>query len=100
MGCDMSLSNTQKRIIDRMQEGAVIGELSDKFNGRYELFMRKKNWLAETKHPLEHPFQIRRLNKNTVFALLALGLIRKDNSVAKEMKPFSRDVWYVFEANR
>ncbi len=93
------LSKAQRGVVHQMQNGSVIGELSDKFNGLYEIFTRKPNWFPETCHPFEHPFVVKRLNKNTVFALLALDLIRKDNKVAELMVPFSRDAWYVFEAN-
>ncbi len=67
-----------------MNQGAVIGELSDTLNGRYELFIG-----------IKYPFSIKRLNKNTVFALLTLGLIKQDNSIAEKMKPFIRDYWYI-----
>lgn len=90
----MQLSKVQKEVIHQMQSGSVIGEFSDKTNGRYELFTRKPDWFPVTCHPLEHPFVVKRINKNTVFALLALGLICKDNTVAEAMHPFSRDVWY------
>lgn len=93
------LSKAQKDVVRQMQNGSVIGEASDKFNGLYELFTRKPNWFPETCHPLEHPFVVKKLNKNTVFALLALNLICKDNKTAESMVPFGRDVWYVFEAN-
>lgn len=93
------LSKEQKDVVCQMQNGSVIGESSDKFNGLYELFTRKPNRFPVTCHPCEHPFVVKRLNKNTVFALLALGLICKDNKVAELMVPFGRDVWYVFEAN-
>jgi len=91
------LSKVQNYVMLEMEYGAVIGELSDKRNGRYELFIRKRNWFPETCHPCEHPFILKTLNKNTVFVLLELGLIHKDNKVAESMLPFSRDYWYVFE---
>lgn len=94
------LSKAQNYVMLEMQYGAVIGELSDKHNGRYELFIRKLNWFPETCHPCEHPFVVKRLNKNTVFVLLTLGLICKDNKVAELMVPFGRDTWYVFKANQ
>ncbi len=90
------LSKAQTYVMLEMEHGAVIGELSDKHNGRYELFIRKPNWFPETCHPCEHPFVVKRINKDTVFALLTLGFIRKDNSIADSMSPFGRDVWYVF----
>ena len=91
------LSKAQNYVLLEMEYGAIIGELSDKINGRYELFIRKPNWFPETCHPCEHPFTVKRISKNTVYALLTLGLIRRDNTVAESMNPFSRDVWYVFE---
>ena len=81
-----NLTKAQVIVICKMRHGSVIGELSDIVNGRYELFT-----LANS----ESHFELQRLNKNTVFALLALGLIRQDNSIAKQMQPFSRDSWYV-----
>jgi len=89
------LSKAQNYVMLEMEFGAVIGELSDKRNGRYELFMRKPDWFPETNHPCQHPFIVKRINKNTVFALLASGLICIDNTVAETMKPFGRDFWYV-----
>ena len=93
------LTKAQKDVVRQMQNGSVIGELSDKFNSQYELFTRKPNWFPETYHPCEHPFVVKRINKNTVFALLTLGLIRKDNKMAESMTPFGRDAWYVFKEN-
>ncbi len=90
----MIISKAQNYVMLEMQYGAVIGELSDKVNGRYELFIRKPDWFPETCHPCEHGFIIKRINKNTAFALLSEGLICDDNSVASSMLPFSRDVWY------
>jgi hypothetical protein len=84
----IKLTKAQKAVVLELQKGAVIGELSDKRNGRYKLFMRKTNWFPITCHQFEHPFTVMRLNKNTVFALLTLGLIEKD-------RPFERDNWYV-----
>lgn len=92
------LSKAQNYVMLEMQYGSVIGELSDKINGRYELFTRKQDWIPETCHPCEHPFVVKTINKNTVFALLALGLICKDNTVAESMKPFGRDAWYVLDS--
>ena len=92
----MKLTKAQNYVMLEMKYGAVIGELSDKRNGRYELFIRKPDWFPETCHPCEHGFIVKRINKNTVFALLALGLIRQDNEVAESMTPFGRDTWYVF----
>lgn len=89
------LSKVQQAVIRQMRNGSVIGEFSDKMNGRYELITRNPN---ETHY--SNRFKVKRINKNTVFALLALGLIRKDDTVAKAMLPFGRDIWYVFEANR
>ena len=94
------LSVAQNYVMLEMQYGAVVGELSDKTNGRYELFTRKPNWFPETCHPCEHGFIVKRINKNTIFALLELGLICKNNTVAEAMKPFSRDCWYAFKANQ
>ena len=90
------ISKAQKDVVRQMQSGSVIGELSDKVNGRYELFTRKPNYNPYFR--LDYPFLIRRINKHTVFALLTLGVIRKDNKVAEAMLPFSRNVWYVFDA--
>lgn len=92
------LTKAQKDVVSQMQNGSVIGELSDKINGRYELFTRKPNWIPESR--LDSPFIVKTINKHTVFALLTLGLIRESNNVASSMLPFSRNVWYVFEANR
>lgn len=89
------LSKAQNNVLSQMRNGSIIGELSDKFNGRYELFTRKPNWVPKTNHPLESPFVAETLNKNTVFALLTLGLIRKKD-IREAMWPFGRDVWYVF----
>jgi len=77
------ISPAQMKVLEEMGQGAVIGELSDKINGRYELF---------TSEP--ESFIIRSLNKNTVFALLSLGVIKRDNSISEQMAPFSRDYWY------
>jgi len=93
------LSKAQKDVMRQIQNGSVIGELSDKFNGRYELFTRVPNGFPVTCRPCERPFVLKRINKNTVFALLGLGLICKDNTVEETMYPFTRDCWYVFEAN-
>jgi hypothetical protein len=91
------LTKAQQNVMSKMQTGSVIGELSDKINGRYELFTRKPNCFPESHHQNEHPFEIKSINKNTVFALLTLGLIRKDNEIAESMLPFGRDCWYVKE---
>jgi hypothetical protein len=91
------LSKAQNNVVRQIKSGSVIGELSDKFNGRYELFTRKPNWFPKTCHPCEHPFVVKRISKNTVFALLTASLIHKKD-VAEAMWPFSRDVWYVFKA--
>ncbi len=80
-----------------MRQSSIVGEMSDKVNGRYELFTRRTNWFPKTHHPCEHPFVVKRLDKNTVFALLALGKIKKDNLVGSQMEPFSRDCWYICE---
>ncbi len=93
----MKLSKAQYKVLLQMMTGSVIGEQSEKFNGRYELFTRKPNWVPETNNPCEHPFTVRTINKNTVFALLALDLIHKKD-MREAMWPFSRDVWYIFEA--
>ena len=45
------LSKAQNYVMLEMQYGAVIGELSDKKNGRYELFISKPDWFPETCHP-------------------------------------------------
>ena len=91
------LSEAQYKVLLQMKNGSVIGEQSEKFNGRYELFTRKPYWIPETNNPCEHSFTVRTINRNTIFALLTLGLIHKDNNVGETMLPFSRDVWYVFE---
>lgn len=96
----MKLTKAQQEVVFELQIGAVIGELSNKRNSRYELFVRKQNWFPVTCHHFEHPFKVKRLNKNTVFALLALGLICQDNTITETMTPFERDSWYVFEANQ
>lgn len=93
----LKLTKAQQEVVFELQKGAVIGEMSFKRNSRYELFIRKPNWFPVTCHHFEHPFEIKRLNKNTVFALLALGLICQDNTIAETMRPFTRDDWYVFE---
>ena len=77
------LTKAQKEVVSQLQKGAVIGEYSDKINGRYELFIRKPN-----RH------KTKRLNKNTVFALLTIGLICENNKIAETMSPFHRDKWY------
>lgn len=95
----MKLSKVQNEVVARLRKGAVIGELSAKKNGLYELFVRKPDWIPPKRRSvfcLQHPFEIRRLNKNTVFALLGEGLIREDNKIAETMAPFSRDRWYGF----
>lgn len=91
------LTVVQKKVVEQMRQGAVIGELSELRNGRYELFVRKANWTPRTGHPCENPFIVKRINKNTVFALLAIGLIRNDNTIAETMRPFVRDTWYVYD---
>lgn len=96
----VKLSKAQNNVLSQMKNGSVIGEQSEKFNGRYELFTRKPDWVPETNNPCEHSFTVRTINRNTIFALLTLGFIHKSNRVAETMLPFSRDVWYVFEANR
>lgn len=93
------ITKTQTQVLRCMRHGAVIGELSDKINGRYELFTRKPHCFRPKSWP-DHPFIIQTLNKNTVFALLTLGEIEIDNSIAEQMKPFGRDCWYVFKANQ
>lgn len=90
----MRLTKAQSIVIEALKNGAVIGELSNKRNGRYELFVRKPNWFPVTSYHFEHPLEIKTLNKNTVFALLTLGLICQDNTIAERMLPFTRDCWY------
>lgn len=86
------LSKVQKKVLQQMQGGSVIGELSDKINGRYELFVRQ----PLVKDPeSRYVVKLERLNKNTVFALMALDLIREDNEIAESMLPYGRDHWYV-----
>jgi hypothetical protein len=80
------LTKTQAEVLEKIRNGSVIGELSDKVNGRYELF---------TTTDIQGEFIIKKLNKNTVFALLTLGLIHIDNNVANNMRPYGRDYWYV-----
>lgn len=89
------LSPAQRLIIDAMRQGSVIGESSDKFNSMYELF---------TKKSIQHNPQswndagniiVQRLRKSTVFVLLTLGLIAEDVTMNDEMRPFSRDKWYI-----
>ncbi len=90
----IKLTKAQKEVVSQLQKGAVIGEFSNKFNGLYELFIRKPNWFPVTHHHFENPFEIRRLNKNTVFALLTIGLIYENSEIAETMSPYSRDKWY------
>ena len=92
-------SKAQLAIMGRLRQGSVIGELSDKSNGRYELFTRKPGHF-EPKSWNDHPFVVRRLNKNTVFGLLELGYIKKDNSLWEQMRPFFRDCWYVYKSRK
>ena len=92
-------SKEQLAIIEKLRQGSVIGELSNKVNGRYELFTRKQGCF-EPKSWNDHNFIIRRLNKNTVFSLLALGYIKKDNSIEQQMRPFGRDCWYVYNIRK
>ena len=89
------LSKAQKKVLCQIRNGSIIGELSDKVNGRYELFTPKPSYTPCRR--LDYPFYVKTINKNTVFALLVLGLIREDNKVAKSMLPFSRDIWYVLK---
>jgi hypothetical protein len=93
------LSKVQAEVLEKLKSGSVIGELSDKTNGLYELFTKKSNFV-KSRHFNHVPFTVRRLNKNTVFALLTVGTIRIDNSIGAEMKPFSRDCWYVYNSGK
>jgi hypothetical protein len=88
-------SSVQHEIFLELCKGAVIGELSDKIGGRYELFIRKTGWRPITGHHFEHPFIVKRLNKNTFFSLLENGIIEENNSCAENMLPFGRDKWYI-----
>ncbi len=91
-----AMTSAQEKVIAIMREGAVIGELTDKVNGLYELFVRSPNW-QPSNHPLDHPFVVQRLNKNTFFALLAEGRIVESDAICPQMLPFSRDAWYVLK---
>lgn len=79
------LTEEQLVVLEKLQQGAVIGEVSKKINGQYKLFSSRRG-IPE----------VSRLNKNTVFAMLTLGLIKKDNSIEGRMGPLSRDCWYVY----
>ena len=87
------MTKTQTAVADKLRSGSVIGELSDKVNGRYELFTLQPG-AKKTNHPMDHNFKVERLNKNTFFALLAIGVIVQDDSVSASMSPFARDCWY------
>ena len=89
------LSKAQDKVLRQMRNGSIIGELSDKVNGRYELFTPKPSYTLCKR--LDYPFYVRTINKTTVFTFLTLGLIREDSEVAKSMLPFSRNIWYVFK---
>lgn len=91
----MRVSTTQATTLVKMRTGSVIGELTDKTNGRFELFTRKTG-IFEPKSLNDHNFIVKRLNKNTVFALLQIGMITLDNSIENQMVPFGRDCWYVY----
>lgn len=76
--------------------GAVIGEFRDTHHSRFEVFIRKTNWHPTSGHPLELPFIVSHVDRNTVFALLATGWIVQDSIDPAEMAPFSRDAWYTY----
>ena len=87
------MTKKQRYVLNKMRQGSVIGELSEKANGRYELFTKIPRYVVKSLN--DHRFIVERLNKNTVFALLGLGHICKDNFVETLMSPFCRDCWYV-----
>ncbi len=88
------LTKSQLKILGEMRQGSVIGEL-DEGSGIYELFTEKPGYF-EPKSWNDHPFVVRRLRKSTVLALIQSGFIIGDNSIASEMKPFSRNYWYIY----
>ena len=89
------MTKKQKYVLDKMRKGSVIGELSQKANGRYELFTKIPGYIVKSHN--DHRFVVERLNKNTVFALLELGFIVRDDFVETLMNPFWRDCWYIYK---
>jgi len=83
----MSLTIAQCRVIERMQAGAVIGEWCRGSKRSYSLLWTedRPRWERTERHLLSQ----------TVFALLAAGLIRQDDSIGERMLRFSRDGWLV-----
>lgn len=94
------LNEAQSEVLEKMKCGSVIGELSDKINGRFELFTKKSDTYVRKSINDTGNFEVKRLNKNTVFALLELGIIKQDSFVETVMSPFSRDCWYVYNPEK
>lgn len=89
----MKATKVQIEVLEKMQRGSVIGVLQNKINSRFELFTRNPDFKPSPRWN-HSPFIIETLNKNTVFALLTLGVIEDDHLIGEKMKPFSRDCWY------
>ena len=88
----MRATEVQMVVLEKMMRGAVIGVRRERFNSTFELFTRNPDFKPGSLN--KTPFTICTLNKNTVFALLTLGVIEDDYLVGERMKPFSRDCWY------
>ena len=91
------LTEVQQRVVLQMQKGSVVGELSSRVNGRFELFTKLQGFIKPKSLNDSCRFDVERINKSTVFALLEIGIIERDDFIETMMSPFSRDCWYVYK---
>ena len=83
----LSLTKAQRRVCRMLTNRGVIGEFQNGKTASFEIFS------AEYDERWER--MLTKILPATFYALYALGVIEKDNSISESMNPYGRDNWYV-----